>query len=59
MDDNEIELANDYSANDGGIHFFQYLSWKSLLDIFRKDRATQPEDASDSEARKKYNYDYE
>jgi len=55
MDDNQIDFVNDNMQIDGGLHFFQYLSWKSLIDIFRKDRATESED---SEARSERNQDY-
>ncbi|GEM_PF-2617619 len=58
MDDNEIDLAHDQMTIDGGLHFFQHLSWKSLLDIFRKDKATESEDLSDSEVRREHNQDY-
>jgi len=57
IDDNEIDLAHDQMANDGGLHFFQYLSWKSLIDIFRKDRAIQSEDSPDSDVHRERNYD--
>jgi len=58
MDDNQIDFVNDNMQIDGGLHFFQYMSWKSLIDIFRKDRATESEDSSDSEARREHNQDY-